>query len=109
MSVSLELYATGNKGLEEIDIDSSSLRTENILNVKGDTNSVLWEENITSFLFIKDYSKFTSNRRRCPTYGYLVSLIFPRFVHQMKDVWFGNWPVSGTKHVQICRQFGDLV
>ena len=45
-------------------------------------NSVLWEENITSFLFIRDYSKFTNNRRRCPTDGYLVSLIFPQFVHE---------------------------
>ena len=54
-----------------------------ILNIKDDTNSVLWEENITSFLFIKGYSKFTNNRRHCPTYGYLVSLIFPRFVHEL--------------------------
>ena len=45
-------------------------------------NSVLWEENRTSFLFIKDSSKFKNNRRYCPTYGYLVSLIFPRFVHE---------------------------
>ena len=30
MSVSLELYATGNKSLEEIDIDSFQLGTDNI-------------------------------------------------------------------------------
>ena len=74
MSVSLELYATGKKSLEEIDIDSSYLTTDNILNIKGDTNSLLWEENITSFLFIKDYFKFTNNRK---TLSYL--WIFGKF------------------------------
>ena len=58
------------------------LKADNILNIKDDTNLVFWEENMTSFLFIKDYSKFTNNGRRCPTYGYLVSLIFPLFVHE---------------------------
>ena len=50
-----------NKSLEEIDIDSSELKTDNILNIKGDTNSVLWEENITSFLLTKDYLQITED------------------------------------------------
>ena len=37
---------------------------------------------MTSFLFFKDYSEFKNNRRRCPTYGYLVSVMFPLFVHE---------------------------
>ena len=41
----------------------TALNLGNILNIKDDTNSVLWEENITSFLFIKGYSKFTNKRR----------------------------------------------
>ena len=60
----------------------TALNLDNILNIKDDTNSVLWEENITPLLLIKGDSKFTNNRRYCPTYGYLVSLIFPRFVHE---------------------------
>ena len=31
----------------------TALNFDNILNIKDDTNSVLWEENITSFLLIK--------------------------------------------------------
>ena len=60
----------------------TALNLDNILNIKDDTNSVLWEENITSFLLIKCNFKFTNNRRYCPIYEYLVSLIFPRFVYE---------------------------
>ena len=35
------------------------------------------------YIFIKDYPQFTNNRRRCPTYGYLVSLIFLRLIHEL--------------------------
>ena len=59
----------------------TALNLDNILNIKDDTNSVLWEENITFFLLIKGNSKFTNNRRYYPI-GYLVSLIFPRFVNE---------------------------
>ena len=36
-----------------------------------------------SFLFVKDYPQFTNKRRRCPTYRYLVSLIFLLFVDEL--------------------------
>ena len=32
---------------------------------------------------MKDYHQFTNNRRRCPTYEYLVSSIFLQFVHEL--------------------------
>ena len=54
----------------------TAFNIDNILNIKNDTNSVLWEEYITSFLFINGYSKFKNNRRHCPTYGYLVVYFF---------------------------------
>ena len=64
MSVSLELYPIENKRLEEIDTDSSiKLNTDNLLNIKDDTNSVLWEENILPFLFIKDCSELKDKEK----------------------------------------------
>ena len=80
MSVSLDLCATGNNIWKKSTL--TALNLDNILNIKDDTNSVLWEENMTSFLPKKGDSEFTNNRRYCPTYGYLVSLIFPPFVHE---------------------------
>ena len=47
VSDSFELYATGNKSLEEIGIDNSQARTDYILIIKSDANFVLWEANKT--------------------------------------------------------------
>ena len=88
--------------------------TDNILSIEDDSNLVFWEENITYFLFIKDYSKFTNNRRHCPILmDILASLIVPRFVHEplcvvWKLVCEGHQP-SADLCTLIINQFGNLV
>ena len=48
-----ELDATGNKSLEEIDIDSCLTRKANIINIKSDVNLVLLGRKHNSFSIYK--------------------------------------------------------
>ena len=76
----------GSRVRSETDIDSSLTRTGDNLNVESDKDLVLFKSK-TLHNITKDQAvmTFTNNRRFCPSYAFLVSLIF-QFICEPCDI-----------------------